>query len=182
MVVGHSERVLDAGNSSRGVAETFGFATNRSTLDLLGLERCEKVLHYVLAWRQVYAMAAPALASTPNSAQSFTPNNSESDNEMELIRFSHKGLRQIHADDNATGVQSAMADKLLFALETADGLDQLSRFLGRMEAASAQGRPERILELGRHRKLALDFLLRRRIEHGEQYRPDRPSLGGPQCP
>ena len=52
---------------------------------------------------------------------------------MELVRFSQEGLRQLHADDNAKGVQSAMADKLrklLFALETADGIDLLSRFPG----------------------------------------------------
>ena len=52
---------------------------------------------------------------------------------MQLTRFRHKGLRQLHADDNAKGVQPAMADKLrklLFALETADDLDQVSRFPG----------------------------------------------------
>ena len=52
---------------------------------------------------------------------------------MHLTRFRHKGLRQLHADDNAKGVQPAMADKLrklLFALETADDLDQMSRFPG----------------------------------------------------
>ena len=52
---------------------------------------------------------------------------------MRLTRFRHKGLRQFHADDNAKGVQPAMADKLrklLFALETAEDLDQVSRFPG----------------------------------------------------
>ena len=52
---------------------------------------------------------------------------------MQLTRFRHKGLRQLHADDNAKGVQPAMADKLrklLFALETADDIDQVSRFPG----------------------------------------------------
>ena len=52
---------------------------------------------------------------------------------MQLTRFRHKGLRQLHADDNAKGVPPAMADKLrklLFALETADDLDQVSRFPG----------------------------------------------------
>lgn len=45
---------------------------------------------------------------------------------MQLTRFRHKGLRQLHADDNAKGVPPAMADKLrklLFALETANDLD-----------------------------------------------------------
>lgn len=52
---------------------------------------------------------------------------------MQLIRLRHKGLRQLHEDGNTKGVQPAMADKLrklLLALETADGLDQLSRFPG----------------------------------------------------
>ena len=41
---------------------------------------------------------------------------------MQLVRFRHKGLRQLHEDGNAKGVPPAMADKLrklLFALETA---------------------------------------------------------------
>ena len=52
---------------------------------------------------------------------------------MRLVRFRHKGLRQLHEDGNAKGGPSAMADKLrklLFALETAETLDQLSRFPG----------------------------------------------------
>ena len=52
---------------------------------------------------------------------------------MQLTRFRHKGLRQLHADDNAKGVRPAMADKLrklLFALETADDIEQVSRFPG----------------------------------------------------
>jgi len=52
---------------------------------------------------------------------------------MRLTRFRHKGLQQLHADDNAKGVQTPMADKLrklLFALETADDLDQVNRFPG----------------------------------------------------
>ena len=52
---------------------------------------------------------------------------------MQLTRFRHKGLRQLHADDNAKGVPPAMADKLrklLFALETANDLDQMGRFPG----------------------------------------------------
>jgi proteic killer suppression protein len=52
---------------------------------------------------------------------------------MQLVRFRHKGLRRLHADDDAKGVPGPMADKLrklLFALETAVGLDQVSRFQG----------------------------------------------------
>ena len=52
---------------------------------------------------------------------------------MQLVRFRHKGLRQLHNDGNAKGVPSAMADKLrklLLALETAEILEQLGRFPG----------------------------------------------------
>ena len=52
---------------------------------------------------------------------------------MQLVRFGHKGLRQIHKDGNAKGLPPAMADKLrklLLALETAETLEQLGRFPG----------------------------------------------------
>jgi toxin HigB-1 len=50
-----------------------------------------------------------------------------------FLHFRHKGLRRLHEDGNAKGVPSAMADKLrklLFALETAETLEQLGRFPG----------------------------------------------------
>ncbi|MGB7762370.1 MAG: type II toxin-antitoxin system RelE/ParE family toxin [Bryobacteraceae bacterium] len=50
-----------------------------------------------------------------------------------LVRFRHKGLRKLHDDGNAKGVPPTMADKLsklLFALETAETLEQLRRFPG----------------------------------------------------
>jgi len=52
---------------------------------------------------------------------------------MQLVHFRHRGLRQLHEDGNAKGVPAAMADKLrklLFALETAETLEQLGRFPG----------------------------------------------------
>jgi len=52
---------------------------------------------------------------------------------VQFGRFRHKGLKALHHDDNAKGVRAAMADKLrklLFALETADSLDQVGRFPG----------------------------------------------------
>jgi proteic killer suppression protein len=52
---------------------------------------------------------------------------------MHLVRFRHKALRQLHEDGSAKGVPSAMADKLrklLFAVETAETLEQLRRFPG----------------------------------------------------
>ena len=45
---------------------------------------------------------------------------------MHLVRFRHKGLRQLHGDGSAKGVPPAMADKLrklLFAIETAETID-----------------------------------------------------------
>ena len=52
---------------------------------------------------------------------------------MQLVRFRHKGLRQLHEDGNPKGVPSAAVDKLsklLLALETAEALEQLGRFPG----------------------------------------------------
>ena len=52
---------------------------------------------------------------------------------MQLTRFRHKGVKQLYADDNAKGVPPVMADKLrklLLTQETADDLDQVSRFPG----------------------------------------------------
>ena len=52
---------------------------------------------------------------------------------MQFARFRHKGLRELYEDDIARGVPPAMAEKLrklLFALETTDGLEKVSRFLG----------------------------------------------------
>ena len=52
---------------------------------------------------------------------------------MELVRFRHKGLQQLYEDENARAVPPAMAEKLsklLFAIETAETLEQLGRFPG----------------------------------------------------
>jgi len=52
---------------------------------------------------------------------------------MQLVRFRHKGLRQLWEDGSTKSVPSAMVDKLrklLFALETAETLGQLGRFPG----------------------------------------------------
>jgi toxin HigB-1 len=52
---------------------------------------------------------------------------------MELIHFRHKGLRQLHETGSGSGLTPTMADKLrklLFALETADRLDQMNLFPG----------------------------------------------------
>jgi proteic killer suppression protein len=47
--------------------------------------------------------------------------------------FRHKGLKQLHESGNAKGISPATADKLrklLFALETAETLEQLGRYPG----------------------------------------------------
>jgi proteic killer suppression protein len=52
---------------------------------------------------------------------------------MELVRIRHKGLRQLYEDQNARSVPQATAEKLsklLFAIETAESLEQLGRFPG----------------------------------------------------
>src|SRR5947209_18822299 len=52
---------------------------------------------------------------------------------MQLVRLRHKGIRELHEDGNAKGVPPTMADKLrklLFAIETAETLEQLGRFPG----------------------------------------------------
>jgi proteic killer suppression protein len=52
---------------------------------------------------------------------------------MQLVGFRHKGLGQFHENGNARSLPSAMADKLgklLFAIETAETLEQLGKFPG----------------------------------------------------
>ena len=52
---------------------------------------------------------------------------------MQLVRFRHKGLKQLREDGNVKGVPPSVADKLgklLFAIETAETLNQLGRFPG----------------------------------------------------
>ena len=52
---------------------------------------------------------------------------------MRLVKFRHKGLRQFYTDDNAKGLSASLVDKLrklLFALETAQNLEQVGRFPG----------------------------------------------------
>ena len=52
---------------------------------------------------------------------------------MRLVRFRHKGLRQLYTDNNPKGLSAFLVDKLrklLFAPETADDLEQVGRFPG----------------------------------------------------
>jgi proteic killer suppression protein len=52
---------------------------------------------------------------------------------MRLAGFRHKGLRQLYEDDNPKGLSASVVDKLrkvLFTLETAQGLEQVGRFPG----------------------------------------------------
>lgn len=52
---------------------------------------------------------------------------------MLLASFRHKGLRQLYEDGNAKGVPPAIAAKLaklLLALETAEKIEQFSKFPG----------------------------------------------------
>jgi plasmid maintenance system killer protein len=50
---------------------------------------------------------------------------------MRLAGFRHKGLRRLYTDDNAKGLSVAIVDKLrklLFAMETAQDIEQLGVF------------------------------------------------------
>jgi proteic killer suppression protein len=52
---------------------------------------------------------------------------------MDLTGFRHKGLKRLYESDNTKGVPAELTgklQKLLFALETADNLDQVGRFPG----------------------------------------------------
>ena len=52
---------------------------------------------------------------------------------MRLAGFRHKGLRKLYEDDNSKGLSVAAVDKLrklLFALETAQNLEQVGCFPG----------------------------------------------------
>jgi len=52
---------------------------------------------------------------------------------MHLVGFRHKGLRQLYADGSAKGLSASLVDKLrklLFALETAQNLEQVGRYPG----------------------------------------------------
>jgi toxin HigB-1 len=52
---------------------------------------------------------------------------------MRLAGFRHKGLRRLYDEDNAKGLSVAVVDKLrklLFALETAQDIEQVRRFPG----------------------------------------------------
>lgn len=80
---------------------------------------------------------------------------------MRLVRFRHKGLRQLYTDNNPKGLSAFLVDKLrklLFALETADDLEQVGRFPG-WKLHPLKGGLERILEPYRYRELACDFPL-----------------------
>ncbi len=52
---------------------------------------------------------------------------------MHLVRFRHKGLGQLYSGETAKGVSASLVDKLrklLFALETAQRLEQVGKYPG----------------------------------------------------
>lgn len=80
---------------------------------------------------------------------------------MEFGRFRHKGLKALRNDDDPAGVPASMVDKLrklLFALETADNLDQVSRFPG-WKLHPLKGELKGFLEPDGNRELAPHFPL-----------------------
>src|SRR5262245_16787527 len=69
---------------------------------------------------------------------------------MAIASIKHKGLKQLFQNGNRKGVPAEFADKLqrmLTALHFARSIDEID--LG-LEAAPAEGRPERLLESHRH--------------------------------
>jgi toxin HigB-1 len=89
---------------------------------------------------------------------------------VQLVHFRHKGLRHLHQDGNAKGVPSAMADKLrklLFALETAETLEQVGRFPG-WKLRPLKGELRGSWSLTVTGKLAAGFPLRRTHEHRQR--------------
>src|ERR1019366_2109616 len=103
---------------------------------------------------------------------------------MQLVRFRHKGLRQLHEDGNAKGAPPAMADKLrklLFALETAEALEQLGGFPG-WKLHPLKGGPKGSWGLTVTRNWRLIFRHDEKTNSCQRYRFDRLPLGGPQCP
>jgi plasmid maintenance system killer protein len=82
---------------------------------------------------------------------------------MRLVGFRHKGLRQLYTDDNPKGLSVSLVDKLrklLFAMETAQDIEQVGRFPC-WKLHPLKGGLERLLEPDRHCKLARDLPLRR---------------------
>lgn len=52
---------------------------------------------------------------------------------MRLVQFRHKGLRRLYEDDDPKGLSAIRVDKLrklLFALETAQDIEEVGRFPG----------------------------------------------------
>ena len=84
------------------IAQTIVSATNRQPLDLLGFKRCKNVLRYVRAWRQVYATAHACVTPTPNSVQSFAPDNLQSDTTLTRLSLCTDGrlIRCFRFDDD----------------------------------------------------------------------------------
>jgi plasmid maintenance system killer protein len=75
---------------------------------------------------------------------------------VQLVRFRHKGLRQLYEDGKAQGVPPALVDKLsklLLAIENCEDVGA-ARSISGLAAASAERRPQRIVEPYRYRKLA----------------------------
>ncbi len=86
---------------------------------------------------------------------------------MQLVRFRHKGLRHLHEEESAKGVPPAMADKLrklLFAIETAETLEQLRRFPG-WKLHPLKGDLKGLWSITVTGKLAADLSLRRTEQH-----------------
>ena len=90
---------------------------------------------------------------------------------MRLAGFRHKGLRRLYDEDNAKGLSVAIVDKLrklLFAMETAQDIEQVRRFPG-WKLHPLKGELKGFWSLTVTGKLAPDLPLRRRHQDGERH-------------
>jgi hypothetical protein len=90
----------------------------------------------------------------------YTMKGSSNRDNMQLVRFRHKGLRQLHEEGSYKGVPSAMATSCASFCSPLKPPRRWSSFAAfPLEASSAERRPERIMEPDRYRKLAADLLV-----------------------
>jgi toxin HigB-1 len=90
---------------------------------------------------------------------------------MRLAGFRHKGLRRLYDEDNAKGLSVAVVDKLrklLFALETAQDIEQVRRFPG-WKLHPLKGELKGFWSLTVTGNWRLIFPLRRRHQDGERH-------------
>jgi toxin HigB-1 len=99
---------------------------------------------------------------------------------MRLAGFRHKGLGRFYSEENAKGLSSSLVDrlrKLLFALETAQTLEQVGKFPGwRLHPLKGDLKGYWSLTVSGNWRLVFQY--DEAEKHCEGYRPDRRPSGG----